>query len=193
MKRPIALCALTAALALACAADDGSEPDPFTTNSSPTMPSDDAGDSRDAGGHDSASPDDDEDEGEDDNSWPSDDGNDDDGDACTEEGSSCGWDEDCCSGRCGGGTCQNAYCAEAGDDCGSGSDCCSGDCGLGICRAESCEYDNAQCGAMEDCCGDRYCASWWDGLCAPCKGVGGGCSRDEMCCSRSCSVFGECN
>ncbi|HEX4825432.1 MAG TPA: SUMF1/EgtB/PvdO family nonheme iron enzyme [Candidatus Polarisedimenticolaceae bacterium] len=81
---------------------------------------------------------------------------------CASTGSACTDDDSCCSGRCFGGTCQDACCAAAGSSCGTGPDCCSGICTAGICATTpTCPYGQAACNGA---CATPSCSS--QGVCA---------------------------
>lgn len=81
---------------------------------------------------------------------------------CASTGAACSDDDSCCSGRCFGGTCQDACCASAGSSCGTGTDCCSGLCNGSVCVATpSCPYGQAACNGV---CSTPACAS--QGVCA---------------------------
>ncbi len=117
---------------------------------------------------------------------------------CSVWGTNCNANNDCCSGQCISGKCDNfvATCRVIGDACTSDLDCCTnppnqrscvkvGD--ISRCLASYCRSANDVCAADADCCQGTCTNS----RCAPATSVnctthGYVCSSDSECCSGRC-------
>ena len=82
--------------------------------------------------------------------------------SCCRDGRDCRRDDQCCSGRCEGGTCVPASCLPFEGNCGGDSDCCSGVCSGGsVCAAVGCQPEGAPCsgeaGEPDATCCSRFC------------------------------------
>lgn len=113
--------------------------------------------------------------------------------ACGSLDSACDSANQCCSQICGKAKCQSATCKAGGASCSADWECCYSVCGTGTCRKNNCAAENRSCASKSDCCGSMYCSSFYGNICLACKGVGGGCSYDDMCCSHRCNSFGKCD
>ena len=99
--------------------------------------------------------------------------------SCAPVAVSCLNPEDCCSGRCFAGACDEACCREGGGLCSEPGDCCSGVCNAGVCAARIvCPYGLTDCsGACVDVRTDG----------ANCGSCGHACATGQMCVSGSCA------
>ena len=110
-----------------------------------------------------------------------------DGHCCTNRGSSCKADDDCCfgAGACDPvvHTCGGTHCSEASAACTVDSDCCTEICNHGACSDTTCSKNLFECEANEECC-SLYCDQD-SKRCAPpktCAAVNQACSLDTDCC-----------
>ncbi len=91
-------------------------------------------------------------------------------DLCKPTGKKCKKDNQCCSGKCEGGTCAPA-CTSNGATCASGSECCSGICNTTITgTCGPCRETNASCTSGSECCSGNCSSS--SGTCQPAAGTG---------------------
>ncbi len=79
--------------------------------------------------------------------------------ACAPAGSTCGADEECCTGSC-NGTCQAGCCAPTGGSCTTDAGCCGGICQGGTCRPQC--LLGTDCPGSDTECATRTCV---DGTC----------------------------
>ncbi len=129
---------------------------------------------------------------------------------CTPNGGLCATPDDCCSGFCNGGVCQNP-CLPDGSFCNGAAQCCSGQCSGGICGpGGDCSHDECTLGGpllpacspcvTQVCALDPFCCQVsWDELCVdeatqfcglPCGNCvpgGGFCNAPGQCCSGVCN------
>jgi hypothetical protein len=136
--------------------------------------------------------------------------------ACSRNaGDSCNIDDDCCTGKCVGGTCQQSHagdfctangdcftnscsfitllqvwgtcnCSNLSQDCGNDSDCCKGDCLSGIC---TCLANTASCTRDDECCSGECVANH----CRACNPINSTCNSGGVsCCSGACNGLNQC-
>lgn len=118
---------------------------------------------------------------------------------CSDEGSVCGVDSDCCSFDCNGGVCDAPVqgCNLDNDPCNVDSDCCSlicaddGYCGLPG-GGGTCSADGDPCQVDSDCCDPTEFCDDVGTVCVSCLSSTSVCNTDSDCCSGLCDVDGTC-